>query len=87
MASAKALAGLSPTLRDRNAGLLPPIADARRVSLLVGEAVGSRRSQRGLLKSLMRGPLRLRFAPTCGKPVYVPYKRQNPIHRSGQHAR
>jgi malate dehydrogenase (oxaloacetate-decarboxylating) len=39
MASAKALAGLSPALEDPNAPLLPPIADCRKVSLVIAEAV------------------------------------------------
>ena len=40
MAAAKALASLSPARADKNAPLLPPIADARKVSLVVAEAVG-----------------------------------------------
>ena len=39
MASAKALASLSPTILDPEAPLLPPIADCRKVSLVVAEAV------------------------------------------------
>ena len=40
MAAAKALAALSPARADKSAPLLPPIADARKVSLVVAEAVG-----------------------------------------------
>ena len=40
MASAIALAEQSPARKDRNAPLLPPIADSRNVSLRVAEAVG-----------------------------------------------
>jgi malate dehydrogenase (oxaloacetate-decarboxylating) len=42
MASARALAALSPAREDKNAPLLPPLADSRRVSLAVGEAVAKR---------------------------------------------
>lgn len=87
MASAKALAGLSPTLRDRNAGLLPPIADARRVSLLVGEAVGKQAIAEGVAGIADEKAFEAALRAYLWEPVYVPYKRQNPIHRSGQHAR
>ncbi|MBB6146718.1 malate dehydrogenase (oxaloacetate-decarboxylating) [Silvibacterium bohemicum] len=48
MASAKALAAQSPTHRDKNADLLPPLADSRKVSLLVAEAVGKQAIAEGL---------------------------------------
>ncbi|MGB8767989.1 MAG: NAD-dependent malic enzyme [Candidatus Korobacteraceae bacterium] len=40
MAAAKALAGMSPTLKDKSASLLPPLARSRDVSRVVAEAVG-----------------------------------------------
>jgi malate dehydrogenase (oxaloacetate-decarboxylating) len=40
MAAAKTLASLSPARADKNAPLLPPIGDSRKVGLIVGEAVG-----------------------------------------------
>jgi len=39
MAAAKTLASLSPTRKDKNQPLLPPIGDSRKVGLIVGEAV------------------------------------------------
>ncbi len=39
MAAAKTLASLSPTVKDPNDALLPPIGDSRRVGLAVAEAV------------------------------------------------
>ena len=39
MAAARTLASLSPPRGDKSAALLPPIADSRKVGLVVGEAV------------------------------------------------
>ena len=40
MAAAKALASLSPTEKDKDAPLLPPLSTSRDISLVVAEAVG-----------------------------------------------
>ena len=76
MASAKALAALSPTLKDRNADLLPPIADARKVGLLIGEAVGKQAIADGVAgitdAKLFEDTLRA----YVWEPVYLPYERQ-----------
>jgi malate dehydrogenase (oxaloacetate-decarboxylating) len=39
MAAAKTLASLSPARNDKTAALLPPMADSRKIGLVVGEAV------------------------------------------------
>ncbi len=58
MAAAKALAALSPARADKNAPLLPPIADSRKTSAAVAAAVGTasdgRRSGRGLRRGRLR---------------------------------
>ncbi len=75
MAAAKALAGLSPARRDRNAPLLPPISESRNLSLVVAEAVGRQAIVEGvaeiedplLLPEMLRGYV--------WDPVYLPYQR------------
>jgi len=47
-ASARALAELCPTRRDKHANLLPPLSDIRSVSLEVAKAVGRQAIQDGL---------------------------------------
>lgn len=39
MAAAKALAGMSPTISDKNGSLLPPLRDSRKIALVVALAV------------------------------------------------
>jgi malate dehydrogenase (oxaloacetate-decarboxylating) len=73
MASAKALAGLSPARNDKNAPLLPPLADCRKVSLVVAEAVGKQAMAEGVADNDAN------FAETVRnyvwEPEYVPYER------------
>ncbi|MGA3081287.1 MAG: NAD-dependent malic enzyme [Terracidiphilus sp.] len=75
MASAKALAGLSPTLSDPEAPLLPPIADCRKVSLVVAEAVAKQAIADGNAEAVDDATLRERLRAYVWEPVYQPYER------------
>jgi malate dehydrogenase (oxaloacetate-decarboxylating) len=75
MASAKALAGLSPTLEDPNAPLLPPIADCRKVSLVIAEAVAKQAIHDGTAEAVDEATLRQRLRAYVWEPVYHPYER------------
>jgi malate dehydrogenase (oxaloacetate-decarboxylating) len=75
MASAKALASLSPTLTEPNAPLLPPIADCRKVSLVVAEAVAKQAMADGTAEAVDDATLRERLHAYVWEPVYQPYER------------
>ncbi len=78
MASAKALAALSPTRMDRNASLLPPIADSRKVALVVAEAVGKQAMVEGIAKVMDVTDveaLKNELHAYAWDPVYLPYER------------
>ena len=75
MASAKALAGLSPTIADPDAPLLPPIADCRKVSLVIAEAVAKQAMQDGTAETVDDATLRERLRAYVWEPVYLPYER------------
>jgi malate dehydrogenase (oxaloacetate-decarboxylating) len=75
MASAKALASLSPTLEDANAPLLPPIADCRKVSLVVAEAVAKQAMADGTAEKMDDKTLREKIRAYVWEPVYLPYER------------
>jgi len=74
MASAKALANLSPTLEDKNAPLLPPIGDSRKVALVVAEAVG-RQAIRDGVADVAEADLLDQLHAYVWEPVYHPYER------------
>ena len=75
MASAKKLAELSPTLKDKNADLLPPIADSRKVGLLVGEAVGRQAIADGVAGVADEKAFEDSLHAYVWEPVYLPYER------------
>ena len=75
MASAKALAALSPTRTDRNASLLPPISDSRKVALVVAEAVGKQAMAEGLAEIMDVEALKRELRAYVWQPVYLPYER------------
>jgi malate dehydrogenase (oxaloacetate-decarboxylating) len=75
MASAKALASLSPTLVDPNAPLLPPIADCRKVSVVVAEAVAKQAMADGTAEKMDDETLRESLRAYVWEPVYLPYER------------
>ena len=75
MASAKALAALSPTQVDRNASLLPPIADSRQVAMVVAEAVGKQAMAEGIAEVTDVEALKRELHAYVWQPVYRPYER------------
>jgi malate dehydrogenase (oxaloacetate-decarboxylating) len=75
MASAKALASLSPTVADPSAPLLPPIADCRKVSLVVAEAVAKQAVADGAAEEVDDETLRESLLDYVWEPIYHPYER------------
>jgi malate dehydrogenase (oxaloacetate-decarboxylating) len=75
MAAARALASLSPARQDRNAPLLPPLADSRRVSLVVAEAVGKQAIAEGIAEISDEATLKAQLGAYVWEPVYLPYVR------------
>jgi malate dehydrogenase (oxaloacetate-decarboxylating) len=77
MASAKALAGQSPARKDRNAPLLPPIADSRKVSLSVAEAVGKQAIAEGIAEVSDKQIFLQELQNYVWEPVYPYFERLN----------
>jgi malate dehydrogenase (oxaloacetate-decarboxylating) len=75
MAAARALAQLSPARVDKNAPLLPPIADSRKVSLVVAEAVGKQAIADGVAEVVDAAALNETLRAYVWEPVYLPYER------------
>lgn len=75
MAAAKTLASLSPAREDKTAALLPPIADSRKVGLIVGEAVALQAAAEGVADGGDADTLKQRLREYVWEPVYVPYER------------
>ena len=73
MAAAKTLASLSPARADKNAPLLPPIGDSRKVGLIVGEAVGLQAVADGVSQAGVED-MRERIDAYVWEPVYQPYE-------------
>jgi len=74
MAAAKALAGLSPSRADKSAPLLPPVADSRKVAMVVSEAVARQAVAEGV-GVCEEGEIPERIRKYAWNPVYVPYER------------
>jgi len=75
MAAAKALAALSPARTDKSAPLLPPIADSRKVSMVVAEAVGRQAIADGVAEATDEASLADELRAYAWEPEYVPYER------------
>jgi malate dehydrogenase (oxaloacetate-decarboxylating) len=75
MAAARALANLSPALKDKNAALLPPITDSRKVGLVVAEAVGRQAIADGVAEIADGDTLKELLRAYVWEPVYLPYER------------
>ena len=75
MAAAQALAGLSPSRKDKTAPLLPPIGDSRKVALVVSEAVARQAMSEGVATIADADSLPDRIRAYMWNPVYVPYER------------
>lgn len=77
MAAARALASLSPTREDANGALLPPIADARKVSMVVAEAVGRQAIGEGVSDFVFGDTLKAQLEDYVWEPEYLPYERHS----------
>jgi len=75
MAAAKALEALSPARADKGAPLLPPIAEARKTSLAVAEAVGTQAIVDGVAEAVDDASLAEMLRAYVWEPEYVPYER------------
>jgi malate dehydrogenase (oxaloacetate-decarboxylating) len=75
MAAARTLASLSPTREDKTAPLLPPIAESRKVGLIVGEAVALQAAAEGVADAGDAASLKQRLRDYVWEPVYLPYER------------
>jgi len=75
MAATKALAKLSPARKDATQPLLPPVADSRKVSLLVAEAVGAQAIAEGVARVDTVEALQQELRAYVWEPVYLPYER------------
>ena len=71
MASAKALASLSPARHDKNAPLLPPLTDCRKVSLVVAEEVIKQAIAEGVADPMENIAEQIR--DYVWEPEYIPY--------------
>jgi malate dehydrogenase (oxaloacetate-decarboxylating) len=75
MAAAKALAGLSPTRKDKAASLLPSLSKSREVSRVVAEAVGKEALASGLAGVGGEDEFFIEMAANIWVPVYAAYQR------------
>ncbi|MBN9049545.1 MAG: NAD-dependent malic enzyme [Rhizobiales bacterium] len=76
MASAKALAALSPARTDRTARLLPPVKDLREVSAKVALAVGKQAQADGVAPACSAEELEARIRGFMWVPLYREYIRK-----------
>jgi malate dehydrogenase (oxaloacetate-decarboxylating) len=75
MAATRALAQLSPARLDKDAPLLPPIADSRKVGMRVAEAVGKQAIADGVSSIADAEALSEQLHSYVWEPVYQPYER------------
>jgi malate dehydrogenase (oxaloacetate-decarboxylating) len=75
MAAAKTLAALSPARNDKNDALLPPIADSRKVGMIVGEAVAHQAVADGVAEPADGESMKERIKEYMWEAVYLPYQR------------
>jgi malate dehydrogenase (oxaloacetate-decarboxylating) len=75
MAAARALAEASPSKRDRNANLLPPVTQLREVSKRLAMAVALQAQAEGLAEKTGQDELESRVRAKMWTPTYRPYRR------------
>ena len=73
-AAAEELVRQLPTQKNKQASLLPPIADARKIGRLIGEAVGKQAIQDGQAQVADEAELSREIQANIWEPVYVPYE-------------
>jgi malate dehydrogenase (oxaloacetate-decarboxylating) len=80
-AAAQELVRLLPTQKDKNASLLPPIAEARQLGRLIGQAVGRQAIKDGQAQVADEDALNRELQANVWEPVYVPYELKQPTFR------
>jgi malate dehydrogenase (oxaloacetate-decarboxylating) len=75
-AAAQELVRQSPTQKDRQGNLLPPIADARRLGRAIAQAVGRQAIVDGVAQVTDAEALDRELQANIWEPEYVPYERQ-----------
>jgi malate dehydrogenase (oxaloacetate-decarboxylating) len=84
MAAARALAELSPARRDTSANLLPPVTEARDISVHVAVAVALQARKEGLAETQDAGDLLKTIQSQIWNPVYRPYRREARMMRADE---
>jgi malate dehydrogenase (oxaloacetate-decarboxylating) len=78
MAAGKAVASISPTLADRNAELLPPVTELRKVAMVVAQAVARQAQADGVAAPPWdAAELDTRIAARVWEPSYRPYYKKD----------
>ena len=77
MAAGKAVAAISPTIADRNAELLPPVTELRKVAMVVAQAVARQAQADGVAPPCEAAELDARIAARMWEPRYRPYLRKS----------
>ena len=70
MAAASALADLSPSKRNSNGNLLPPVPELRDISLCVAQALALQAREGGLTEPMDAGDIYRRIRDKMWTPVY-----------------
>jgi malate dehydrogenase (oxaloacetate-decarboxylating) len=76
MAAGKAVASISPTAVDRNAELLPPVTELRKVAMVVAQAVARQAQADGVAPQSNPAELDARIAARMWEPRYRSYRKK-----------
>ena len=76
-AAAEELVRHLPTQKDKRAGLLPPLAGARQLGRMIGQAVGRQAMLDGQAQVANEEALERELEANIWEPVYVRYEREN----------
>jgi len=82
MAAAKALAAISPALKDKTARLLPPIPELRTVARTVAIEVARQAVADGVARKLGNKAIERNVDENMWEPAYQPYRK---VRRSRPH--
>ncbi|WP_341315365.1 NAD-dependent malic enzyme [Paraburkholderia sp. IMGN_8] len=76
MVAGKTVAAMSPTVRDKEGLLLPPVTDLRRVAVAVAKAVARQAQAEGVAEPCDEATLDARVAARVWEPRYRPYRKR-----------